>query len=283
MLEKIRFVNHMQEEMVWGEQGVYANSSDLHDYSWDCTSDSYRISLFDKGVVTKTIPLVICCSSENEGLGIKNRLLEIAEKDVLALEHGRLVIGEYYLKCYITGSKKSNYLLNKGYMETTLTVTTDYPQWIKETLTSFRRNGDVLSNDGEAVAGEKRNLDFQVDFPYDYMSEMKGKTLNNTGFSSVNFRLTIYGPAVDPEIYISGHRYQVDCLVEENEYLTIDSIAKTILLTKQDGTIENYFHQRNRDSYIFEKIPAGMNMVTWDMSFGFDVITFEERSEPKWI
>lgn len=282
MLEKIKFVNHIQEEMSWGEHGMYVNSNDLHDYSWDCTSDNNRISAFNKGVVTKTIPLIICCNSEEEGLLVKNRLLEITEKDVLTLEHGRILIGDYYLKCYVTGSEKSKYLLNKGYVETKLTITTDYPQWIRETLTSFYTNGDVIS-DVEEDPARKRNLDYNVDFPYDYMSEMKGKTLNNTGFVGVNFRLIIYGAAINPVIYISGHRYQVNCHVEENEQLTIDSIAKTILLTKRDGSVENHFHQRGRESYIFEKIPAGSNIVTWDKTFNFDVVMFEERSEPKWI
>ena len=168
-------------------------------------------------------------------------------------------------------------------METTLTVTTDYPQWIKETRISFQKNGSVFSDGSEECGSGKRNLDFYVDFPYDYMSEMKGRTLNNTGFVGVNFRLIIYGAAINPVIFISGHAYQVNCQIEENEYLTIDSIAKTILLTKSDGTVENHFHQRNRGSYIFEKIPAGNNIVNWDKTFGFDVVMFEERSEPKWI
>ncbi len=281
MLEKIKFVNHIQEEMSWGEYGIYVNSNDLHDYSWDCTSDNNRISSFNKGIVTKAIPIIICCNSESEGLALKNRLLEITEKDVLALEHGKIIIGDYYLKCYITGSKKDNYLFDKRYMETTLTVTTDYPQWIKETLTSFQKNGNVFSGERKDIS-ENRNLDFQVDFPYDYMSEMKGKTLDNSGFVGVNFRLIIYGAAVNPVIYISGHGYQVNCHIEEDEYLTIDSINKTILLTKRDGTIENHFHQRSRESYIFEKIVAGINTVAWDKTFGFDIVMFEERSEPKW-
>lgn len=283
MLEKITFVNHIQEEMSWGEYGIYVNSNDLHDYSWDCTSDNNKISSFNKGVVTKAIPIIICCDSEDEGLALKNRLLEITEKDVLALEHGKIVIGDYYLKCFVTGSKKSNYLLNKGYMETTLTITTDYPQWIKETRTSFQKNGSVFSDGSEESGSGKRNLDFYVDFPYDYMSEMKGRTLNNTGFVGVNFRLIFYGAAINPVIFINGHAYQVNCQIEENEYLTIDSISKTILLTKSDGAIENHFHQRNRESYVFEKIPAGNNAVNWDKTFGFDVVMFEERSEPKWI
>lgn len=284
MLERITFINHMNEKMEWGRNGIYVNYNGLHDYSWSVSSDNNRISAFRMGIATKSVPIIICCSSEEEGLRLKNRLLEYADKDVLALQHGKLIIGDYYLRCYITGSKKSRYLVNKGYLEAALTVTTDYPHWIKEETTSFRTNGTVVTeNGGQAVAAGKRNLDFHADFPYDYASAMKGKKLGNTGFIGTNFRMIIYGAAVNPAVYIAGHYYQVNCLVDEDEYLTIDSIAKTITLTKRDGTAENCFNDRNRDSYIFQKIPAGDNTVAWNHTFGFDVTLFDERSEPKWI
>lgn len=284
MLEQITFINHINEKMEWGKNGIYVNHNDLHDYSWGFTSDNSKISSFSMRVVTKTIPIIICCSSQEKGLLLKNRLLEYADKDVLAMQHGKIIIGGYYLKCYITGSKKSKYLINKGYLETTLTVTTDYPHWVKEGKTSFRVNGaTVAEGTGQDPAGNRRNFDYNADFPYDYMSGMKGKTLNNTGFVETNFRLIIYGAAVNPAIYIAGHCYQVNCSIDEGEYLTIDSLAKTIRLTKQNGTTENYFNYRNRDSYIFQKIPAGDNKVAWNNTFGFDAILLDERSEPKWI
>ena len=71
--------------------------------------------------------------------------------------------------------------------------------------------------------------------------------------------------------------------LSDNEYLTIDSMTKTIVLTKYDGQKENCFHLRNRESYIFEPIPPGENIITWNGAFGFDVILLDERSEPKWI
>ena len=77
--------------------------------------------------------------------------------------------------------------------------------------------------------------------------------------------------------------YQVDCEVGEGEYLTVDSTTKKIFVTKNDGTIVNCFNSRNKNSYIFEKIPSGNNAVTWSGEYGFDVILMEERSEPKWI
>lgn len=282
MLEEITFINHINEKMEWGRNGIYVNNNDLRDYSWSFTSDNSRISAFHMGVAAKTIPIIICCSSEEKGIELKNRLLEYADKDVLALQHGKIIVGDYYLRCYITGSKKSQYLIHKGYLETTLTVTTDYPHWIKEGKTSFRMNGTVVKDEDQVISGGRRNFDYNADFPYDYMSGMKGRTLNNTGFIETNFKLIIYGVAVNPTIYIAGHCYQVGCSVGEDEYLTIDSIAKTIKLTKQDGSVENCFNYRNRESYIFQKVPAGDNAVTWDNTFGFDIILFDERSEPKW-
>ena len=98
MLEKIKFINHIQEEMTWGEGGIYVNSNDLHDYSWDFTSDNNKISSFHKGIVTKAIPIIICCASESEGLMQKNRLLEIAEKDVLCSKRHRTFFYVYVQK-----------------------------------------------------------------------------------------------------------------------------------------------------------------------------------------
>ena len=92
----------------------------------------------------------------------------------------------------------------------------------------------------------------------------------------------IYGPCSNPAVYIAGHEYRVNCDVGENEYLTIDATTKRIYLTQNDGKEINVFNNRNRDSYIFEKIPPGNSTVSWDGDFSFDVILLEERSAPKW-
>ena len=277
MLEKIKFINHMNEAMDWGSNGIFVNQNDLRNYSWDYTKENNKISAFSQSIVKKSVPIVIACQSEDEGVAIKNKLFEICEKDVLATQHGRLIVGDYYLKCFISGSSKSEYLYHKGYLKVTLTIVTDYPQWIKESTVTFR-----TAEDSVAQEGAKRNLDFNVDFAYNYASELYGNTLNNAGFVGTNFRLIIYGACTNPTIYIAGHRYQVNRIVEANEYLTIDSVEKTITLTKRNGEIVNCFNFRDRDSYIFEKIPSGSNVVSWNGYFGFDIVLIEERSEPKW-
>lgn len=275
MLEQIEYTNHLNESIsLNGLSGIFVNYNDLHDYSWNYTSYNNKISSFDKGVVSKTIPVLICCSSDDEGLELRNQLMEIAEKDVLAMEHGKIWIGDYYLKCFITESKKSNYLMRKGYMETSLTVISDYPNWIKETTTSFTNSVTVGQSNGF--------LDYPYDYAYDYLSTAAYKILSNDGYVESNFRIIIYGPVSNPIIYINDHAYQVNVTVESGEYLTIDSLSKTIVLTEIDGTETNVFNYRNRDSYIFEPIVVGNNEVAWDNTFIFDIILLEERSEPEW-
>lgn len=278
MLEKIKYINHMMEEMAWGKSGIYVNYNDLRDFSWAYTSANNRISSFYKGIVKKTVPIVIICESEEEGYKKRNELFELCEKDVIAMQHGKIIIGDYYLKCYVTGSKKANYLSSKGYMETSLEVTTDFPSWVKETTTQFR---SLAEDSGGGVVGGK-NFDFNFDFPFDYSNEFNDKRLKNGGFVGSAFKIIIYGSCSNPAISINDHAYQVNAELSDGEYLTIDSMTKTIVLTKYDGQKENYFHLRNRDSYIFESIPPGENVVTWNGAFGFDVILLEERSEPKW-
>lgn len=271
MLEKFIYQNHMNEILSFGQDGIYVNTNDLHDYSWGYTSKNDRISGFKAGIVKKTVPVVILCESEKEGIRIKNKIFECAEKDILTMKYGQIVIGDYRLKCYITGSKKSDYLISENHMKTSLTIVTDIPFWIKETTTTF----------GYGAGPVGSNLDFNNDFPYDYASNLRGKTLNNSNFIESNFKIVVYGACVNPEIVIAGHAYKVNVSVAENEYLTIDSIEKTIILTHTDGTAENCFNFRNRDSYIFEKIPPGISGVS-SGQFKFDITLLEERSEPKW-
>lgn len=273
MLEKIMYRNHINEVVEIGQNVIFVNESDLHDFAWSITKRNDRISAFNKGVVKKTIPLQIVCASEEEGIQIRNRIFEVMEKDVLAMKHGKIIIGNYYLRCFVTASKKSNYLMSKGLLTVKLTVQTDFPEWIKETTTAFNTNAENASE----------FLDYLFDYPHDYTNELSGGSINNTGFVPSAFRIVIYGFVTNPTMYIAGHEYSVNVEVGTGEYLTIDSGNKTIVLTKYNGEKVNCFNMRNKDSYIFEKIPEGEHIVTTSESFSFDITLLEERSEPKWI
>ena len=275
MLEQLKYQNHINEVFEFGKAGIYVDTNDLHDYEWAVTKKNNRISALDYSVSKRKLPIVIICETEAEGIKARNRLMEITEKDVLAMKHGRIIIGDYYFRCFVTKSQKKDYLKSKRHMAATLTLTTDFPFWVKETTTSFRAGGTDTSGG--------KNLDFAHDYPFDFAGDVESSELNNTGFADANFRMIIYGACHNPEVYINGHRYKVFEDAAEGEYITIDSVAKTVTRTDKNGGITNLFNARDRDSYIFEKIPPGISSVSWSGDFGVDIITLEERSEPKWI
>ena len=274
MLEQLIYKNHMNEVFEFGKDGIFVDHNDLHDYEWKVTSKGNRISGISKAVQKRKLPVTIICPTEEQGIAAKNRLFEVVEKDVLAMQHGQIILGGYYFKCFVTKSAKREYLTNKRYMKLTLTLHTDFPFWVKETTTSF-------GTTGTAAEGQPY-LDYSVDYPMDFFCDMAIKPIVNNGFVASDFRLVIHGACVNPSVNIADHIYQVNCIVGENEHLTIDSSAKKIYLTSQDGIVTNQFNNRHRTSYVFEKIPTGRNVVLWNGDFGFDIILLEERSEPKW-
>lgn len=273
MLEKFTYTNNFNETLEFGKDSLFVNENDLRDFAWDITSKNNKISGFKKGIVSKTIPVILKCNTEAEGIQLRNKLFEVFEKDVLAQKHGKIQIGDHYMLCYITGSKKTQYLITKQYMLVTLTVQTDYPVWIKETVTQFDMTTGTTGT----------YLDFPYDFPFDYKSGYANSHIVNTDFVASNFIIRVFGYTQSPTIYIGDHEYSVDVLVDTNEYLTIDSINKTIVLTRSNGQQVNCFNNRNKGSYIFEKIPSGSSVVSSaNKNVRFEVTLLEERSEPKW-
>ena len=274
MFEQLKYINHMGEVYEFGHDGIYVNMNDLRDYEWNVLKQGERIGGFDRKITKKKLPVVILQKSVEAERAAQNKLYEVTEKDVIAEKYGKVVIGDYYMRGYITKSQKSDYMRLGRYVSYTLTLTTDFPVWIKETKHVFRKTS--------ASAGGK-NLDYPFDFPFDFKSTIGSSQFNNASIAASNFRMIIYGACVDPEIKIGGHVYKVNGKVEANEYLTIDSVTREIYLTKNDGTRVNRFDDRYRRSYIFEPIPAGIAYVSWEGDFGLDLILYDERSEPKWI
>lgn len=277
MYEEFKYVNHLGEEINFGREGMYVNASDLHDYNWTVASINGKISGFSRGMQNRSLPVRIACVSESDGIMKRNRLFEIPEKDVIGEEYGRLVINGYHCDCFITASKKARYNVSDRYMAVTLTITTDRPVWVKETLVQ-------VNTDPGWTPGLEGGLDFPYDFSHDYSAFVQRDTQQPTSaFVESNFRMIIHGLVSNPSVTVNGHEYQVDTMVGIGETLTIDSVNKTLYVTHTDGTQENVFDKRNRDSYIFQPMPPGTLDIKWNNQFEIDLYILEERSEPKWF
>ena len=277
MLEQLKYVNHLGEELIFGDwNGLYVNINELHDFRWEQISSNERISGFERKIQERRIPIRILCKSAAEGLELRDKLFEIPEKDILKAQYGKLWINDYYCECWITASSKTDYSIDGKYMACNLTITTDKPYWVREVSEMFW----AIDSDSDS---EFLHLDYPHDYPFDYKAlSAQQSSVMNTGFFESKFKLIINGPAVNPTIFINDHMYQVNQTVGSDEYLTIDSNDKTILLTQIDGVNLNVFDKRNRDNYIFKMIASGIISVVWDNSFDFSLTLYDERSEPKW-
>lgn len=309
MLEKIMYRNHLGESVETAKDGVYANYHDLRDYRWEYESNANRITRFSRGIIDKTLPLVIFCETEEQGVETKNRLMEIAEKDVLTRQPGEIWISGYCLKGYVTQSTKGNFLMNQRYMTVSLTITTDDPVWRRE-LNYHLLPEDALQDDEEIVTEPEEQqeeallledgcvfADFPFDLyhktyrkvqhplfdlPFDFKRIRGRRVINNEAFTGSDFIMTIWGFVDRPRILIAGHPYEVDVLVYEGERVVIDSAAGTVVKIGRMGEETNLYNARGKEYSIFEKIPSGYQTVSWAGTFGIDLTIYDERSEPKW-
>lgn len=282
MLENFIFENHLGQRFEGLANGVYLNSNDLRDYRWRYDTMNSRISRFYRNTTDRKLPLTVICKTDEEAIKVKNRLMEIAEVDIEAMMPGKIIVGDYYTKGYITASVKSNYMIKKRYCKITLTLTSDDPVWYRESMYSFFSDGTAVSPDGGGGGSDASATDYPWDYKWDYASPSTNQIVCDSVRDNA-FILKIYGAITNPVVTIGGHSYVVNGVVKDGETLLIDSLTKTITLTRATGEKENWFDMRNRNSYIFKPIPPGQHFVVKNGSFGVDLTVIEKRSEPKWI
>lgn len=160
---------------------------------------------------------------------------------------------------------------------------------VKDFKDSFSGNGfkELIAKEREKLAGDEDDED-------------TSKFLENVGiglaFDLVDVILTklsdcqrevfvclshLSGMTVD-EVADLDHYYSVRCVVGDGDKIVINSAELTITLVKADGTQENMFRYRDKQSDVFEKISPGNHRVMWNGSFDFDLSVIHERGEPKW-
>lgn len=269
MFDKLTYINHLNESIVFGENGILIDKNDIRDYEWNYNSQYQKIAGFTQKISKKKLPVLIYGDKKT----IANRLLEVIEKDVLANEPGKLYAGNYYLSGYFIASAKTDYN-RKDILKLTLTFVCNGSNWINSSSYVFR-----TWDEGEE---QELGLGYAYDYPYDYTSPISTQNFRNLGFMPANFIINIYGPVVNPSVIISGHVHSVNIALAANEILTINSVDKTIVKTDAQGRKTNQYANRDLDHYVFEKIPAGLNTLVVNPVCNVDITVLEERSEPAW-
>ena len=152
-----------------------------------------------------------------------------------------------------------------------------YPFWSEDVEKNFYPDS--------AEKGEEYEF---LGYPYGYDYDYSGRTSGSERwyidhYRTSNFEMVIFGPCANPRVTINGHVYQVFDTLEANEYITVVSKNKTITKHLANGTTQNIFAKRRKDSSVFELIPSGDLSFSWSGEFGFGITVHKERSVPRWI
>lgn len=274
----IYYENSAGEKLNLLSEPYRLQTGNLFNYAWDYEYKKYssrvKFTRFYKHISTVPLTLAITGRSEESYCSAINRFCEVTERDVINNTPGKLYVGEQYLECFLTESSKTSWESDITVLDNTVKLISPNPVWITEKNFSFQKK----------TAKEKifEHLDHPYDYPHDLLAEPYGIDRIEGGTSDSHFKMTIYGPAVFPEIFINGYKHRVNTVVAEGEYLTIDSREETVVRCMVDGTKINEYDNREHEHSVFKKIPAGIMETEWNGSFGWDITLFEERSEPRW-
>ncbi len=264
-----------KEYNLLGEK-MRATSGNFHSYTWKTKlkerTNGSDVEGFEKE--SKSYKLILTFRGDlEERKKLLDEIRECFEGDVVKKTPGIFCFGEYSIEGFVVSSVTTVSEIKNCWSQNEIEIFCPYSFWIKKVKTSFEKYSGN---------GSDQFLNYPYNFPYNYTSMQKGfSKLKNEHYAPAHFLMTIYGPAVNPMIIIGGHTYVVNTTIRENEYLEIDSGSRTAIRTLVDGTKVSEFN--NRGQRIFERIPPGELTVNWSGEFGFDIVLYYERSEPKWI
>lgn len=281
---KFYYVNTKNDRINFYDYPYLFQEADLLDYALDYTKvvrQNYNSIIGAKQQIQeRSIKLAVIedfkiAYKERKELYKKavNRLYEVLNYDVVAGKYGKICTDTgFYLKCQILGSTKDKWDTKAPFMYNTLKVVIPNYIWISEQSYHFNSTGIVSSNN-KAYPGKYR---------YRYANGLNTSYIINPHFADSNFKMIIYGPAVNPQINIGSNQYLVYIILEEGENLEIDSRTGTIEKVLRNGERVNAFHNRRKGTKFFKKISSGRQSISFSSQMIFDLFIYEERSEPKW-
>lgn len=275
---EVYYINHKNQKIDLGRPPCQLQIGNIRDHSNKYEGKNNKITRIYNDIATLQATVTIEAQSESEFYAAANNFFEITEADTVAEVQGRLYIGDEYLKCNVIASSKTYWMETFRGMENALKLLTPYPFWCREVTKSFLKGNPVSSQSTEEY------LSYPFGYPYRYSVPQDAAFLDNDHYAPCDFQMIVYGPCENPAVRVDGHLYEVAATLYAGDHLKVDSRDHTVIQCKPDGRQINLFNQRRKDSNLFEKIQPGRSAVSWVTgAFGFDLILFQERSEPKWI
>lgn len=214
---------------------------------------------------------------------LASELMELCAIDMDNGTPGTWEVGGWEMRCFVVSAEASSLRRNDRIYAVELLAPD--PVWRRSTSHDFT----VMSGTDASTGG----FDFPHDYPHDFGGKSMGTTLNVGTVSPCDFKITVFGYAAKPSIFIGGNRYGVDVVVPDGGLLVIDSTKKksmngdSVVLLDKYGTPQDVFSKRVKGaegggSYIFERIKPGVNDIVWDQGFGFTLELIERRAVLPW-
>lgn len=258
--------------------GIYAQDPEtLTESSWKYTTISGinglgKVKRFYKDVQEAPLKLSIMASDASEFNDIMYKLHRTFERDIRRMKPGKLWWNGFYKEVFVIDNSHNDFDELFESVEKEITVMSVYPYWVKKKTFQY-----LLG------VGEDGTLDYPYDYGFDYDHSEYVEVVDNDCIESANFQIVFYGPSNAPTVTVGNHEYELLTTLGVGEYAVIDSVIKKIFKYGASGEKENIFHLRNKESYIFEKIPEGTTAILRAKDLSVDITIFDERGEPEWI
>lgn len=201
----------------------------------------------------------------------------VMDRDVAGGTPGTLVSGEWSQRAYVVAQEPTDRY--HGWVRADLTVLLLDGVWRKLVTTSYGKE------DESSDYGKK----YTYGYLYDYAPPENARTVAVDAPAPVPIRLVIYGYANNPSITIGSNEYTFDVEIPTGGYLLVDTRPDpTVTLVNSAGISSDAFASAHRGAglnsgeYAFQPISPGIQTVSWDNSFDFDLGVYLEEGEIPW-
>ena len=287
------YENNRGQKINLTEYPYFLNVEPLLDYSWSYTTKEKRrgniVAGFAKDIETTDLTLHILATNEDRKNEAIDTLNNCIEADIYDGIKGKIIYGDWYTWGYIVSAKNSKWQYDKPLVKKTLTLVREQANWYRITRSANYGDAKPTYNFQEEdiktfeIDLRGNNVYEGYNYDFDYMTDIASqKVIVNPNASPCDFVITIQGYVNRPEIEIGNNILSINAEVPYGAFLQIDSSKKTAVLTLADGKLINVFGARNPNYYLFQRIPVGKNVITWNGSYLWEIQMLEERSEPLW-
>ena len=232
-----------------------------------------RIKRFYKDTQECSLTLGIMADNADQFNDITYKLHQTFDRDVRRMKPGKLWWNDFYKEVFVIETSHDEFEELFDAVDKEVTLISVYPYWIRKSVFSFVDTADITGS-----------LDYDdYDYEHDFDLEEIVEAVENNCIDKANFEIIFYGPCQNPGVTIGGHLYEVLTDLTDGEYVTVNSLHKTIVQYDIDGEAENVFYLRGRDQYIFEPIPSGTIPIARSKDLKLAITVYDERGEPEWI